>query len=88
MFLLRQENTSEKSLRQMVEQIIRPTGLLDPVLELKPVEEKGGYEGQVHHFIKEAVADIKKGGRVIATTLTKKMAENYGRISQRAGSES
>lgn len=65
-----------KESAQIVEQIIRPTGLLDPVLELKPVEEKGGYEGQVHHFIKEAVADIKKGGRVIATTLTKKMAEN------------
>lgn len=65
-----------KESAQVVEQIIRPTGLLDPLLELKPVEEKGGYEGQVHHFIKEAVADIKKGGRVIATTLTKKMAEN------------
>jgi excinuclease ABC subunit B len=62
--------------QQIVEQIIRPTGLLDPRLELKPVEERGGYEGQVHHFINEAVEDIKKGGRIIATTLTKKMAEN------------
>jgi excinuclease ABC subunit B len=65
-----------KESARVVEQIIRPTGLLDPQLELKPVEEKGGYEGQVHHFIHEAVEDIKKGGRVIATTLTKKMAEN------------
>lgn len=70
---------------QVVEQIIRPTGLLDPVLELKPVEEKGGYEGQVHHFIKEAVADIKKGGRVIATTLTKKMAENLSEYLKEQG---
>lgn len=70
---------------QIVQQIIRPTGLLDPVLELKPVEEKGGYEGQVHHFIKEAVADIKKGGRVIATTLTKKMAENLSEYLKEQG---
>jgi len=70
---------------QIVEQIIRPTGLLDPVLLLKPVEEKGGYEGQVHHFIKEAVADIKKGGRAIATTLTKKMAENLSEYLKEQG---
>lgn len=70
---------------KIVEQIIRPTGLLDPVLEMKPVAEKGGYEGQVHHFIKEAVADIKKGGRVIATTLTKKMAENLSEYLKEQG---
>lgn len=70
---------------KIVEQIIRPTGLLDPQLEIKPVEEKGGYEGQVHHFIKEAVADIKKGGRVIATTLTKKMAENLAEYLKEQG---
>jgi excinuclease ABC subunit B len=70
---------------KIIEQIIRPTGLLDPVLEIKPVEEKGGYEGQVHHFIKEAVADIKKGGRVIATTLTKKMAENLSEYLKEQG---
>lgn len=70
---------------RVVEQIIRPTGLLDPKLELKPVEEKGGYEGQVHHFIKEAVADIKNGGRVIATTLTKKMAENLAEYLKEQG---
>ncbi len=74
-----------KESAQVVEQIIRPTGLLDPRLELKPVEEKGGYEGQVHHFIKEAVADIKKGGRVIATTLTKKMAENLSEYLKEQG---
>lgn len=74
-----------KESEQIVEQIIRPTGLLDPVLELKPVEEKGGYEGQVHHFIKEAVEDIKQGGRVIATTLTKKMAENLSEYLKEQG---
>jgi excinuclease ABC subunit B len=62
--------------KKIIEQIIRPTGLIDPKLEIKPVMEKGKYEGQVHDFIKEAVKEIKKGGRVLATTLTKKMAES------------
>lgn len=61
---------------KIIEQIIRPTGLIDPKLEIKPVMEKGKYHGQVHDFIAEAVKEIKKGGRVLATTLTKKMAEN------------
>jgi excinuclease ABC subunit B len=61
---------------QIVEQIIRPTGLLDPQLFVRPVLEKGAYKGQVHDFIEETVKDIKEGGRVLATTLTKKMAEN------------
>lgn len=61
---------------QVIEQIIRPTGLVDPVLTVLPCIEKGNYKGQVRSFIDEAVAEIKKGGRVLATTLTKKMAED------------
>ncbi len=61
---------------KIVQQIIRPTGLIDPKLEIKPVMEKGKYKGQVQDFIEEAVKEIKKGRRVLATTLTKKMAEN------------
>ncbi len=61
---------------KIVEQIIRPTGLLDPVLDVRKVREVGTYKGQVHDFIEEAVKDVKKGGRVLVTTLTKKMAEN------------
>jgi excinuclease ABC subunit B len=61
---------------QVVQQIIRPTGLLDPILEMRPLHAKGAYKGQVEDFIKEAIKEIKKGGRVIATTLTKKMAED------------
>jgi excinuclease ABC subunit B len=61
---------------QIVEQIIRPTGLLDPVLFVRKVGEAGEYKGQVYDFIEEAVSDIKMGGRVLATTLTKKMAED------------
>ncbi|MEI6042404.1 MAG: excinuclease ABC subunit UvrB [bacterium] len=75
---------------QIVQQIIRPTGLIDPVLIVKPVTEilkvkgaKGpdgkkidGNTGQIFDFIEEAKKVIKKDQRAIATTLTKKMAED------------
>jgi excinuclease ABC subunit B len=67
-----EKNNSE----QTVEQVIRPTGLIDPVVDVKPIVEKGTYKGQIKDFIVEAEKAIKKGGRVIATTLTKKMAED------------
>lgn len=60
----------------IAEQVIRPTGLIDPELSVFPVRSGSSYSGQVQHFIKEALAVIKGGGRVIATTLTKKMAED------------
>lgn len=62
--------------QQIVEQVIRPTGLVDPVIEIKPVTEAGDYKGQIKDFISEAEKVIKGGGRVIATVLTKKMAED------------
>jgi excinuclease ABC subunit B len=61
---------------QIVEQIIRPTGLVDPLVEVRPILENGKYPGQVHDFIAEAEKEIKTGGRVLATTLTKRMAED------------
>lgn len=61
---------------QTVEQVIRPTGLIDPQIDIRPVAEKAAFKGQVHDFINEAVNEIKKGNRVLATTLTKKMAED------------
>ncbi|HRH27110.1 MAG TPA: excinuclease ABC subunit UvrB [Parcubacteria group bacterium] len=67
-----EKNNSE----QTVEQVIRPTGLIDPVVDVKPIVEKGTYKGQIKDFIVEAEKAIKAGGRVIATTLTKKMAED------------
>ncbi len=72
----------KKESSQIVEQIIRPTGLVDPELEVKPVTASKKYPGQVQDFITEAEKEIKKftrrggGGRVIVTTLTKKMAED------------
>lgn len=60
----------------MIEQIIRPTGLVDPEIDLRPVTGKGDYPGQVKDFIAEAEKVIKSGARVLTTTLTKKMAED------------
>lgn len=70
---------------QIVEQIIRPTGLLDPVLELRKVAASGKYKGQVHDFIEETVKAVKKGGRVLVTTLTKKMAESLSEYLKEQG---
>ncbi len=86
-------NFERENSEQVVEQIIRPTGLVDPLVEVRPIQEQvlgssnqalasassltpSAYPGQVHDFITEAEKEIKSGGRVLATTLTKKMAED------------
>lgn len=61
---------------QTVEQIIRPTGLVDPEIIVKPVTEKDEYKGQVEDLIGRIKETVKKKERVMATTLTKKMAED------------
>lgn len=66
----------ELSKDHVVEQIIRPTGLVDPEIDIRPVVEKGKYPGQIADFINEAEKEIKAGHRVIVTTLTKRMAED------------
>jgi excinuclease ABC subunit B len=73
---------------QIVEQVIRPTGLIDPVVEVRPIVEKGKYPGQIKDFIEEAEKAIKKKGRVIATTLTKKMAEDLSEYLKEKGIKS
>jgi len=55
---------------QVVEQIIRPTGLVDPQIVVRPTQ------GQVDHLIDEAQKRVEQGERVLVTTLTKKMAED------------
>lgn len=70
---------------KIVEQVIRPTGLIDPQVILRPITPSAKYEGQVKNFIKEAEADIRNGGRVIATTLTKKMAEDLSAYLKESG---
>lgn len=55
---------------EVVEQIIRPTGLMDPVIEVRPAK------GQVDHLLGEVRTEVAQGGRVLITTLTKRMAED------------
>lgn len=55
---------------EIVEQIIRPTGLIDPIIEVKPAK------GQIDDLLYEIKETIAKKSRVLVTTLTKKMAEN------------
>ena len=55
---------------QVVEQLLRPTGLLDPTIEVRPSK------GQIDDLISEINAIIARGARVLVTTLTKKMAES------------
>lgn len=66
----------EKSGGKMIPQIIRPTGLVDPEIDIRPIVEKGSYPGQVRDFITESEKIIEGGARVLVTTLTKKMAED------------
>jgi excinuclease ABC subunit B len=61
------------------EQVIRPTGLIDPPVEVKPVEE------QVDDLIHEAKETAKKGYRTLVTTLTKRMAEDLTEYLHEAG---
>lgn len=87
---------------QIVEQIIRPTGLVDPEIDVRPVtaydsqsesvsngtdpeSENETYKGQVKDFIDEAVKVIERGARVLATTLTKKMAEDLAEFLSEKG---
>ncbi|MEK7586233.1 MAG: excinuclease ABC subunit UvrB [Patescibacteria group bacterium] len=69
-------DTERKESDQIVEQIIRPTGLVDPEVIVRPVSASGNYSGQIQDFIAEAEKTIKNGFRVLATTLTKRMAED------------
>ena len=64
---------------QIVEQVIRPTGLLDPIVEVRPVE------GQIDDLLGEIHAVTAKKERVLVTTLTKKMAEDLTDYLENAG---
>ncbi len=64
---------------QVVEQVIRPTGLLDPKVLLHPIE------GQIDHLIGEINARVERNERVLVTTLTKKMAEDLTAYLQGVG---
>lgn len=61
------------------EQIIRPTGLLDPNIEVRPVE------GQIDDLLSEVNKEVAKGNKVLVTTLTKRMAEDLTDYMREAG---
>ncbi len=65
--------------RQVVEQIVRPTGLVDPYVEVRPAK------GQVDDLIAEIKAQVEKGERTLVTTLTKRMAEDLSDYLQELG---
>ncbi|HLV99898.1 MAG TPA: excinuclease ABC subunit UvrB [Ktedonobacterales bacterium] len=65
--------------QQVVEQIIRPTGVLDPVISVRPTE------GQIDDLLEEIRQRVEKGQRVLVTTLTKKMAEDLADYMQELG---
>ncbi|WP_317194898.1 excinuclease ABC subunit UvrB [Litoribacter ruber] len=64
---------------EVVEQIIRPTGLLDPVIDVRPSGN------QIDDLLEEIDQTIKAGDRVLVTTLTKRMAEELNKFLERAG---
>ncbi len=64
---------------QVVEQVIRPTGLLDPLIEVRPINH------QIDNLIAEIRATIEKHQRVLVTTLTKRMAEDLTEYLKEAG---
>lgn len=66
----------EQTKGEIVEQIIRPTGLLDPVIEVVPARN------QVVHLLEEIAETVKIGNRVLVTTLTKKLAEDLSNYFQ------
>ena len=69
----------ERSGGVTAEQLIRPTGLLDPEIEVRPVE------GQIDDLIGEIYKTTEKGERVLVTTLTKRMAEDLTKFLQQQG---
>jgi len=69
----------EKSEGVVVEQVIRPTGLLDPVIDIRPVIN------QVDDLLEEIDQTVKQGDRVLVTTLTKRMSEELAKYMDRLG---
>ena len=66
----------------VIEQVIRPTGLLDPVIEVRPSAN------QIDDLLEEIDQTVKAGDRVLVTTLTKRMAEELNKFMERAGVKS
>src|SRR5438046_7692472 len=70
-----------KSAEVLVEQIIRPTGLVDPPVEVRPVK------GQIDDLLHEIRGRVERGERVLVTTLTKRMAEDLAEYYSEVGAK-
>ena len=70
---------------QVAEQIIRPTGLIDPPIEVRPVLDKTTNKSQIDDVTKEIETATKKGERIIVNALTKKMAEELAEFLLKKG---
>jgi len=66
----------KRNSKQIVKQIVRPTGIVDPPIEIRPVFDKLNNKSQVDDIIQESSSIIQKKGRVIINVLTKKMSED------------
>ncbi|GFE59806.1 excinuclease ABC subunit UvrB [Geobacter sp. AOG2] len=75
----------ERSGGVFVEQVIRPTGLVDPKIEIRPATAAGAALGQVDDLLHEVRETVAKGERVLVTTLTKRMAEELTNYYQELG---
>ena len=71
--------------KKIIEQVIRPTGLIDPPIEVRPVYDKKTNQSQVDDLIEELKVIVKNGERAIINTLTKKMAEDLDSYLQKNG---
>ncbi len=69
----------EKVQGDIAEQVIRPTGLLDPIVEVKPAQ------GQVPDLLERCVQTVEKGGRVLVTALTKRLCEDLAAYLDKKG---
>ena len=73
---------------QIVEQIIRPTGLIDPEIEIRPVFDRASNRSQINDLEEEIIQITTKGGRVLVNTLTKKQAEDLHAYLTKKGIQS
>lgn len=74
--------------KQLIEQVIRPTGLIDPPIEVRPVFNKKKNYSQIDDVIEESAKVVVKGERVIINTLTKKQAEDLNNYLVQKGIKS
>jgi len=77
--LVRLVDEHDEVAREIVEQIIRPTGLVDPPVEIRPVK------GQIDDLLHEIRQRVSRGERVLVTTLTKRMAEDLAEYYSEVG---